>query len=128
MSGSDTEVRVDRWLWAARLYKTRSMAATAVRGGRVHVNGQRVRPSRGVRVGDTVFVNRDEWRMELEVTGLSGQRGPATVAATLYKESQASIERRELDRQGRRVERAAAPPKRPDKKARRLLRRLMRRN
>ncbi|MDH3590057.1 MAG: RNA-binding protein, partial [Gammaproteobacteria bacterium] len=80
------------------------------------------------RIGDTIFVNRDEWRMEFEVTGLSGKRGPAPIAATLYKESQASIERRELDRQGRRVERAAAPPTRPDKKDRRLLRRLMRRD
>lgn len=117
------EVRIDRWLWAARLYKTRSMAAAAVRGGRVHVNGQRAKPSRGLRVGDVLKINRDEWRMEVTVTGLSNSRGPARVAVTLYEETPASAEQRELARQGRRAERAAAPPRRPDKRARRQLRR-----
>ena len=121
-----TEVRVDRWLWAARLFKTRSMASTAVRGGHVHVNGQRAKPSRVVRIGDVMRVKRDVWRMELEVTGLSDRRGPARTAATLYEETPASIERRKLERQGRRGERAAAPATRPDKKARRQLRRLTR--
>ncbi|MBT8137267.1 MAG: RNA-binding protein [Gammaproteobacteria bacterium] len=120
------EVRVDRWLWAARLYKTRSMATTAVRGGRVHVNGQRAKPSRVLRVGDVLQVNRNEWRMELTVTGLSDRRGPARIAATLYEETAASAEQRALARQGRRAERAAAPPGRPDKRARRQLRRFSR--
>ena len=118
--------RIDRWLWAARLYKTRSMAAAAVRGGRVHLNGARVKPSRAVAPGDTIRINRDEWRMEVIVRGLSDRRGPARVAVNLYEETEASIEQRALEREGRRAQRAAAPPKRPDKKARRELRRLSR--
>lgn len=102
------------------------MATTAVRGGRVHVNGQRAKPSRVLRVGDVLQVNRNEWRMELTVTGLSDRRGPARIAATLYEETAASAEQRALARQGRRAERAAAPPGRPDKRARRQLRRFSR--
>ena len=128
MAGAEAgaPTRIDRWLWAARLYKTRSMAATAVRGGRVQLNGARVKPSRAVVPGDTVRINRDEWRMEVVVRGLSDRRGPARVAVTLYEETEASIEKRALEREGRRAQRAAAPPKRPDKKARRELRRLSR--
>ncbi len=128
MTGPDAQAptRIDRWLWAARLYKTRSMAATAVRGGRVQLNGARVKPSRAVAPGDNIRINRDEWRMELIVRALSERRGPAPVAARLYEETAASIERRALEREGRRAQRAAAPPTRPDKKARRQLRRLSR--
>ena len=118
--------RIDRWLWATRLYKTRSMAATAVRSGHVQLNGTRVKPSRAVALGDTVRIRRDEWRMEVIVRGLSDRRGPAKVAVELYEETPASIEKRALEREGRRAQRAAAPPKRPDKKARRELRRLSR--
>lgn len=121
---SGAGVRVDRWLWAARLYKTRSLAAAAVRGGRVQVNGARVKPARALTVGDRVNVNRDEWRMELVVRALSARRGPARVATTLYEETAASIERRALDTEVRRAHRAAAPATRPDKRARRQLRRL----
>lgn len=122
----DGPVRLDRWLWAARLYKTRSLAAAAVRGGRVHLNGARVKPARAVTLGDSIRVNRDEWKMELTVRGLSERRGPAKVAVSLYEETPASIERRALERDSRRSQRAAAPLKRPDKRARRQLRRLTR--
>ncbi len=119
-------VRVDRWLWAARLYKTRSLAAAAVRGGRVQVNGQRVKPARPVQVGDRVRISRDRWRFEAVVAGLSDRRGPARVAVALYEETPDSIEQRQVLREERRAERAAAPAGRPDKKDRRALRRLSR--
>jgi ribosome-associated heat shock protein Hsp15 len=124
VSDPGKEVRIDRWLWAARLYKTRSQAAAAVKSGHVQVEGQRAKASRIIRIGDRVRVNRHAWRMEIVVTGLSGNRGPARTAAQLYEETPESIERRALEREGRRIERAAVPEGRPDKKARRELRRL----
>lgn len=90
-----TEVRVDRWLWAARLFKTRSAASEAVRGGRVHVNGVRVKPAKGLRSGDRLEVTVAHARRELTVLALAEKRGSAAVAATLYEESPESIRRRE---------------------------------
>lgn len=125
MSDSGLAVRIDRWLWAARLFKTRNLAGVAVRGGRVQIDGHRAKPSRGVRIGDQIRVTKDQSRIELVVTGLSDKRGPARLAAELYYETPASIERRNSEREGRRIERAATPVVKPDKKGRRLLRRLM---
>jgi ribosome-associated heat shock protein Hsp15 len=88
-------VRVDKWLWAARFYKTRSLATEAVLGGRVHVNGARVKPAKDVHIGDTVVVTAGVVRRTVEVTGLSDRRGSAAVAATLYVESAESIAARE---------------------------------
>jgi ribosome-associated heat shock protein Hsp15 len=88
-------VRVDKWLWAARFFKTRSAATEAVLGGRVHVNDARVKPAKEVRVGDTVVVTVRAVRRTVSVTGLSDRRGSATVAATLYDESAESIAARE---------------------------------
>lgn len=122
----DMGVRLDRWLWAARLFRTRSLATTAVRGGHVQLNGVRAKPARAVTVGDRLRVSREGWRMDLIVRELSERRGPARIAATLYEETTASIERRALQREERKSQRAAAPPGRPDKKARRELRRLVR--
>lgn len=123
----DPAVRIDRWLWAARLYKTRSLAAAAVRGGRVQLNGARVKPARAVAIGDRVRVNRDEWRKEIIVLGLSDRRGPAREAVLLYEETADSVARRALEAEGRKAQRAAAPAGRPDKRARRELRGLRRR-
>jgi ribosome-associated heat shock protein Hsp15 len=89
------EVRVDRWLWAARLFKTRGAASAAVLGGRVHVNGVRVKPAKGVRAGDRLEVTVAHARRELVVLAVAEKRGPATVAATLYEETPESIARRE---------------------------------
>jgi ribosome-associated heat shock protein Hsp15 len=80
-------VRVDKWLWAARLYKTRNQATEAVVGGRVHVNGERVKPSKAVHTGDTLEVTIGMVRRTLSVTGLAERRGPASVAATMYEET-----------------------------------------
>ena len=89
------DVRVDRWLWAARLFKTRAAASEAVVGGRVHVNGVRVKPAKGVRAGDRLQVTVAHVRRELVVLALAEKRGSAAVAATLYEETPESIARRQ---------------------------------
>ncbi len=95
-------IRIDKWLWAARFFKTRSAATEAVLGGHVHVGGARVKPSRELRVGETVEVVEGRARRVVVVTGIAGRRGPASVAATLYEETPESLEAREqlrLERQ-----------------------------
>jgi ribosome-associated heat shock protein Hsp15 len=88
-------VRLDKWLWAARLYKTRALAAEAVALGRIEVNELPAKPSRELRVADRVHIRQGPLTRELEVLGLSMQRGPASVAVLLYEESAASIAARE---------------------------------
>jgi ribosome-associated heat shock protein Hsp15 len=89
-------VRIDKWLWAARFFKTRSAATDAVLGGRVHVNDARVKPSKDVKVGDTVEVRVGQLQWTVVVRGLSEKRGSASVAATLYEETPESAAAREL--------------------------------
>jgi len=121
--GSVDEVRIDKWLWAARLYKTRSAATAAALGGRVHVNGERAKPSKAVRAGDTVEVTVGTVRRTVVVSGVAERRGPASVAATLYVETPESLAAREQQA----VERRLAGPlgaelgARPTKQARRRL-------
>ena len=119
-------VRLDLWLWAARFYKTRSLAKHAIETGKVDVAGQRAKPSRQVHVGDAVRVVRGEETFEVEVQGLCDTRGPASVAQKLYVESEASRVAREAARATRAAERAGyqAPETKPDKRARRLIRAL----
>src|SRR5438046_8184555 len=80
-------VRIDKWLWAARFFMTRGAATEAVLGGRVHVNGERVKPSKEVRAGDLLEITIRDVRWTVTVTGLADRRGPAKVAATLYEET-----------------------------------------
>lgn len=126
MTDSADNVRVDQWLWAARFFKTRSLAKQAVEAGRVEIGGQRPKPSRAVRAGDRLDIVRGEERFEIEVLGISAVRGPAPVAQALYAETDASRARREQAR----AEKAAMrdgyrpPEQRPDKRARRLIRAL----
>jgi len=87
--------RLDKWLWAARFYKTRGLATEAVLGGRVHLNGERVKPAKDVAVGDTVELTIGTVRRTVVVTALAEKRGPASVAATLYDETPESVEARE---------------------------------
>jgi ribosome-associated heat shock protein Hsp15 len=87
-----TSVRIDKWLWAARFFKTRSLAARACELGRVQSNGQPAKPAREVRVGDMVRVTNDGGEFNVEVLLLSEVRGPASVAQTLYRETEASRE------------------------------------
>ena len=119
-------VRLDLWLWAARFFKTRSLAKQAVEHGKVEVGGQRPKPSRALRVGDALKVARGDEVFELEVLGLSDTRGPARVAQALYAESDASRQAREEARARRAAEREGyrAPEGKPDKRARRLIRAL----
>jgi len=118
--------RIDRWLFGVRLFKSRSLAAEAVNGGRVHINHERVKPSRSVQVGDTVTFTRGAVEFECVVTAVPVRRGPATEAARCYDETAASKARR--DEFSARMKVAAAltprPLERPDKHDRRALRRL----
>jgi ribosome-associated heat shock protein Hsp15 len=123
-----TPLRIDKWLWAARFFKTRSLAAAAVARGRVRVNGEAAKPARALKAGDTLEITRDRDSIEIIVMGLSAVRGPAPEAARLYHETAASSERRALEREQRALlpARTPGPPGRPDKKARRELQRFLR--
>jgi ribosome-associated heat shock protein Hsp15 len=99
------DVRIDKWLWAARFFKTRSLATEAVAGGKVHVNDARVKPARELHIGDTVEVTIGGLRRTVVVRDLSGKRGPAPVAQALYDETPESIERRERHLAERRLAR-----------------------
>lgn len=116
-------VRIDQWLWAARFYKTRSLAKAAVVAGRVELGGQAVKPSRLLKVGDALRIRRGEETHEVEVRALSDVRGSAPVAQRLYAESEQSIARRAAEREQRRLAATGyrAPLKKPDKRARRLI-------
>jgi ribosome-associated heat shock protein Hsp15 len=95
MSEGPEPVRIDKWLWAARLFKTRSLAADAVKAGRVAIDGQRVKPSRDVRIGDEIEVRVGQVRTVVVVKALSPRRGPASEAALLYDETAESRAGRE---------------------------------
>ena len=119
-------MRLDLWLWAARFFRTRSLARQAIEHGKVEVEGQRAKPARMLRGGEALKVERAGELFEATVLALSDTRGPATVAQTLYAESDASRERRAELRAQRAAERAGyhAPDGKPDKRARRLIRAL----
>lgn len=123
---SNTGVRLDKWLWAARFYKTRALAAEAVGGGKVEVNGRAVKRSRVLEVGDRVRIRQPPFEHQIVVRLLSERRGPAAEAATLYEETPASREARErLAAQIRGERQVYTPAKgRPTKKDRRDLARL----
>jgi ribosome-associated heat shock protein Hsp15 len=92
---SRSTLRIDRWLWAARFFKTRSLATEAVQGGRVRLNGERPKPAKEVGPGDTVEVRIGEMRWTVVVTGVAEKRGSAKLAATLYEETEESVAERE---------------------------------
>ena len=119
----DEPVRIDKWLWAARLFKTRSVAREAINGGKVHLNSQRVKPGRTLNVGDHLSVQREQDEYLIEVLELSNRRGPAAVAQLLYQESEAGRLKREQLAEQRKLEREAhaGPERRPDKRQRRKL-------
>jgi ribosome-associated heat shock protein Hsp15 len=123
---SNTGVRLDKWLWAARFYKTRALAAEAVGGGKVEVNGRAVKRSRVLEVGDRVRIRQPPFEHQIVVRLLSERRGPAAEAATLYEETPASREARERLAAQIRAERQVYTPAkgRPTKKDRRDLARL----
>lgn len=123
MSGA---ARIDRWLFGVRLFKSRSLAAEAVAGGKVHVNGARVRPSHDVKPGDRVSFTRGAVDFECDVSAIPERRGPAKEAVTCYAETDASRARREEHVKRMRLAAAFAPrpEERPNKRDRKELRRL----
>ncbi len=116
-------VRVDKWLWAARFFKTRSLATDAVTGGRIHLNDARVKPARDVKRGDTLEIHVGEQRFTVEVLELSDKRGPAPAAARLYRETEESAAARAVQAEQRRLSRplGAELAGRPTKQNRRRL-------
>lgn len=122
---TETQVRLDKWLWAARFFKTRAQASQAVAGGKVQVGGLRVKPSRLVAVGDGVRIQKEQEEYAIVVLALSSQRRGAPEAQRLYEETVESIAARAEARETRRLLRVvgAAPPGRPGKRDRRLIRR-----
>lgn len=127
MDGDGVRQRVDKWLWAARFYKTRSLAAQAVEAGRARVNGERVKPSRDVKRGDEVLVRVGELEWKVEVRAMAARRGPATEAARLYAEGEDSRARRETMIAMRKSgPQPVAHEGRPTKRDRRMLERFKR--
>jgi ribosome-associated heat shock protein Hsp15 len=116
-------LRIDKWLWAARFYKTRSLAAQAVEAGRARLNGERVKPSKELKPGDEVDVRAGELHWVVEVRALAARRGPASEAALLYAERGESRARRELMVAARRTGPQQDARGRPTKRDRRMIRR-----
>ncbi len=128
MTGMDAvadEVRLDKWLWAARFFKTRRLAVEAIEGGKVQVDGQRTKPSRAVRPGMVLTIRKESLEWKVQVLGLSRQRRPAAEAALLYAETEESRTRREALVQSRRAlgQAPGASGERPTKRDRRQIQR-----
>ncbi len=118
------KVRIDKWLWAARFFKTRSLATKAVNGGKVHLNEARVKSARMVSVGDNLVINKGQQEFEVIVLGISDRRGPAPQARLLYEETEESLKNRTEQAELRRMTYAGqtSPEKRPSKRDRRKIR------
>jgi len=119
----DGRIRFDKWLWAARFYKTRSLCVQAIDAGQARVNGDRAKPARAMRVGESVSIRKSGILCEVVITALSDRRGNATDAALLYRETEASAAAREAAQLERRAAELAQPrfPGRPTKRERRKL-------
>jgi ribosome-associated heat shock protein Hsp15 len=118
--------RLDKWLWTARFFKTRKIAADAVAGGKVHLNGQRTKPGKEVKTGTKIHISKDHYTWDITVTGINKQRRPAKEAVLLYEETPESHEKRQHQVATQREERTFighAQDKRPNKKQRRLIHR-----
>ena len=118
-------VRLDKWLWAARFFKTRSMAREAVSGGKIHLNGNRAKPAKPLNAGDELRIQRGEEELIVTVLAISSRRGPASVAQTLYEESEEHREKREKLAEERKLQYQQRVgherERRPDKRQRRRL-------
>jgi len=130
MKETREKIRLDKWLWAARFFKTRSRAAQAVNGGKVHLNGSRVKAARAVNVGDELVVSRGHVEFKVKVMGLSLYRRPAVEARLLYEEYEESILAREENRELRRMFNVSnsAPAKKPNKRDRRKIKEFVRKD
>jgi ribosome-associated heat shock protein Hsp15 len=123
MATTMDNVRIDKWLWAARFFKTRSLATDAVDTGRVRLGGERIKPARTVKIDDKLTIDNGADRWEVVVLGISDQRGAAPIARTLYQETEESVLRRENDQEARRLfpEPGSSIKGRPTKRDRRAL-------
>jgi len=127
---AEIKVRIDKWLWAARFFKTRGLAVEAINGGHVHVNGSRAKPSRAINEGDELRIQKGHVEMIVVVLALSDKRGPAPVAQALYDETGASRAAREQQAEQRRLlsQGTHKPERRPDKRQRRHIIRFQRKD
>jgi ribosome-associated heat shock protein Hsp15 len=120
-------IRLDKWLWAARFYKTRSLAADAINGGKVHVNGQRTKAAKDIKIGAEITINKNGYTWDIAVTALTGQRRSAKEAALLYQEMPESHSKRQLQIQAEREQKEllgfSGIDHKPNKKDRRLIHR-----
>lgn len=125
---SDLEViRLDKWLWSARFFKTRKLAAEAISGGKVHVNGQRTKPGKEVKPGATLSISKDNYKWDITIIAINGQRRSAKEAVLLYEESADSLAKREQqtirNREQRELFDFSGRDHKPNKKERRLIHR-----
>jgi ribosome-associated heat shock protein Hsp15 len=120
-------VRLDKWLWAARFFKTRGLAAEAVNGGKVHVNGHRTKPGKELKIGDELTISKEQYTWTITIVGLNNQRRPAKEAVLLYEEHPDSIHKRHAQIELQKQQQALMPhserERRPDKKQRRQIHR-----
>lgn len=120
-------IRLDKWLWAARFYKTRSLASDAINGGKVHVNGQRSKAAKDIKIGTEITINKNGYTWHIAVTALTGQRRSAKEAALLYQETPESHSKRQLQIQAEREQKEllgfSGIDHKPNKKDRRLIHR-----
>ncbi len=123
MDGESETLRLDKWLWAARFFKTRKIATDAISGGKVHLNGGRIKPSRNIKVGDRLEIQRGDTFFEVFIEGINKQRRPASEAQQLYRETEESLKNRlaEVDRKKLEAHSRANRERRPDKRQRRKL-------
>jgi ribosome-associated heat shock protein Hsp15 len=124
MIDQEKRIRLDKWLWAARFYKTRSLATRAIQGNKVQVNNSRAKPSRIVTLGDILHISKNDISYTITVLGLSEYRRPAPEAQLLYEEFVESIKQREQDRESRKMLRLSrtGPEKKPNKRDRKKIR------
>lgn len=130
METAEPGVRLDKWLWAARFFKTRSMATAAVNGGKVHLNGTRTKAARHIAAGDKLVINNGHEEFRVTVLAVAALRRPAREARLLYDEDEESVRRREEEREMRRLLHASgmAPARRPDKRDRRKIKSFLRKD
>ncbi len=127
-TNGEKKIRIDKWLWAARFYKTRSLASEAIKGGKVSVNSHRAKPSREVELDDTLVLRQGFDEKTVIVQALSDKRGPAVVAQQLYRETEDSIQKREKEKELRKLAAVQRPhgEGRPTKRSRRQIHRFTR--